>query len=110
MSEKTLAELKALKFPRAGCPRCLYHDTFNKVATHMFRKNHLYEGHGTYPMHIPDLPMLMAMGYESLKECANCRENMIKKRYGGYWLGFQGALPFCQTCKYLVIAEETQPQ
>jgi hypothetical protein len=72
----------------------------------MDKNNHLYQGYGTYPMHITDLPTLMAMGYESLQECDNCRENIIKAQYGGNWCGFQGALPFCLNCNHLQEKEE----
>jgi len=105
---KTLAELKSITFPKAGCPRCFFYGTFSQASRHMMRKNHLYENHGTYPLHIPDLPTLMAMGYESLPECADCRER-IKQYYGGCWCGWQGALPFCSHCIWLKLYGLDEP-
>ena len=96
----TIAELQKIRFPKAGCPRCLYYGSFDKVTRHMFRKNHLYEGYGTYPLHITDLPTLVAMGYESLDECHVCRETVITARFG-CWPGWQVAYAFCSRCPIL---------
>ncbi len=89
MTEQQQIDPYTLKFPRYGCPGCnLCGDKFNPVADHMWKKKHLYEGNGTYPILVQDLAQACAMGYVSFPECAKCREE-TKAHFGGCWPGWQ---------------------
>lgn len=58
---------------RYACPQCDYISfTFSAASNHMFAKNHLYQGVGTYPIFVaPSLqPNLIPHSVDSLKELA----------------------------------------